>query len=202
MKTRLQRPRREFTLVPEHQSSAGVRGMNWTDEPATWKQLKYLKQVGYQPDHVLTKTEAAALISNFPGHPQALVAVAKEDPPPLTKHEARRLRENVEDARRAVADAKRDDFEKSKTALALAVKKRQEFWSDTCRNSGRVLAASLQVHDLYQKFGCRFDAPAHSEVQYILDALDAAAPLWDQDHPDLFYQTIELNFPHLLRRRE
>jgi len=183
MKSCLQRLPHEFTLVPEHQSSAGVRGMNWTDEPATWKQLKYLKQVGYQPDHVLTKTEAAALISNFPGHPQALVAVAKEDPPPLTKHEARRLRESVENARRAVADAKRDDFEKSKTALAQAITKRQQFWCDTCRNSGR-------------------DSPANCEVQYILDALDSAAPLWDQEHPELFYQTIELNFPHLLRRRE
>lgn len=175
--------------------------MNWTDEPATWKQLKYLKQVGYQPDRPLTKTEAAALINNFGGHPEALVAVAKEDPSEVAKHEARRLRITVENARRAVSEAKKDEAAKSQTDLALAIARRQEFWIDTCRDAGRMLPASVQVHDLYQKFGCRFEPPTHCEVQYILDALDSAAPHWDKDHPELFYQTIELNFPQLLRRK-
>jgi hypothetical protein len=37
-------------------------------------------------------------------------------------------------------------------------------------------------------------------VQEILDALDSAMPAWEREHPALFYQTLELNFPHLLRR--
>jgi hypothetical protein len=37
-------------------------------------------------------------------------------------------------------------------------------------------------------------------VQHILDALDSAAPFWDKEHPELFYQTLQLNFPELVRR--
>jgi hypothetical protein len=37
------------------------------------------------------------------------------------------------------------------------------------------------------------------QVQHILDALDAALPNWEREHPDLFYKTLELNFPELLR---
>jgi hypothetical protein len=37
-------------------------------------------------------------------------------------------------------------------------------------------------------------------VQVVLEALDAAMPLWDRDHPELFYQALELNFPQLVRR--
>jgi hypothetical protein len=48
--------------------------------------------------------------------------------------------------------------------------------------------------------GCRFFAPNYEQVQEVLDALDNAMPLWDHDNPELFYQTLELNFPHLARR--
>jgi hypothetical protein len=31
----------------------------------------------------------------------------------------------------------------------------------------------------------------------VLTALDAAVPAWETLHPELFYQTLELNFPEL-----
>jgi hypothetical protein len=37
-------------------------------------------------------------------------------------------------------------------------------------------------------------------VKAVLDALDGAMPLWDKEHPELFYQTLEINFPELVRR--
>ena len=38
------------------------------------------------------------------------------------------------------------------------------------------------------------------QVQEVLDALDSALPVWDREHPELFYQTLELNFPQLVKR--
>ena len=55
--------------------------------------------------------------------------------------------------------------------------------------------------ELYRKFGCRYDPPTQRQVQEILEALDPAMPFWDRDHPELFFQTLELNHPGLLRRR-
>jgi hypothetical protein len=60
--------------------------------------------------------------------------------------------------------------------------------------------ASVQIFELYQNHGCRFFSPNREQVQEILDALDVALPLWDKDHPELFYQTLELNFPTLAKR--
>jgi len=76
---------------------------------------------------------------------------------------------------------------------------RLEFWEDTCREVTEMRLASKQVIDLYREYGCRFCAPSHSQVQNVLDALDSAAPRWEKDHPELFYQTLELNFPELVR---
>lgn len=78
---------------------------------------------------------------------------------------------------------------------------RQEFWLDTCREAGRGHLASHAVHELYQKHGCRFTVPSREQVQEVLDALDAAMPLWEREHPEMFFQTLELNFPELLRHR-
>ena len=76
---------------------------------------------------------------------------------------------------------------------------RLEFWEDTCREVTEMHIASKQVIDLYRDYGCRFCAPSHSQVQNVLDALDSAAPQWEKQHPELFYQTLELNFPELVR---
>ncbi len=87
----------------------------------------------------------------------------------------------------------------SQPDLGAALAKRQEFWMDTCRDPGKMQAASPEILDLYMKHGCRFLAPTHGQVQEIFDALDSAMPAWDRDHPELFYQTLELNFRELLR---
>jgi hypothetical protein len=85
--------------------------------------------------------------------------------------------------------------------LELAIARRQGFWMDTCREVTQMHLASKEVLELYQQHGCRFSAPKPAEAQQILDALDSAMPCWDMDHPALFYQTLELNFPELVRHR-
>jgi len=99
------------------------------------------------------------------------------------------LRQAVESARRESRCEK----------LEAALYDRRQFWMDTCREVQEMRAASRQVLALHMEHGCRFCVPAHTQVQYILDALDSAVPGWDRDHPDLFYRTLELNFPQLLR---
>ena len=175
--------------------------MDWQNEPATWKQLKYLRQSGYKPDRHLTKAAATELINSLGGQiappppmPQAIVQLP-------SKHDAHLLRTAVERAALAVSEARRDSLLSAQQELALAISKRQMFWIDTCRDPTRMQAACGQVLDFYRKYGCRFEAPSNREVQEVLSALDSAMPLWDRDHPEVFYQTLELNFPQLARRR-
>ena len=174
--------------------------MNWTEEPATESQLKRLKEFGYEPERSLTKGEAAHLISTFEAHPEGWVALAarglggKEEEP-----EAFRLRTAVERARRAGGELQSGASGHSPDELDSAVSRREEFWLDTCRDIGKM--ASVQGRDLYRQFGCRFATPTHWQVHSILDALDSAMPSWDRDSPKVFYQTLELNFPELLRMR-
>jgi hypothetical protein len=61
---------------------------------------------------------------------------------------------------------------------------------------------STQVSGLYKRYGCRFAIPTHEQAQVILDALDSAMALWDRDYPELFYETLELNFPELVRHHQ
>jgi hypothetical protein len=77
---------------------------------------------------------------------------------------------------------------------------RREFWLDTCRNPKEMMIGSVQVLEFYQNHGARFFSPTSEQIQEILDALDVAMPTWDKDHPELFYMTLEINFPNLLRR--
>ena len=174
--------------------------MEWTDEPATWKQLKYLRQLGCKLDHPLTKIEASDLIGKLGGRqereetPQEKISRQMKE-----RGAAYHLRLSVEDARRMNVGGGQDQIERAQRVLALAIAERQEFWVDSCRGVSKSQAASMQVQELYQKFGCRFIPPTHNDVQYILDALDSAMPLWDRDHPELFFQTLQLNFPQLLR---
>ncbi len=77
---------------------------------------------------------------------------------------------------------------------------RQEFWVNTCREITKMHASCTQAIDLYRKFGCRFCEPTGEQVAEVLNALDSAIPQWDSVHPELFYQTLELNFPELVRR--
>jgi hypothetical protein len=78
---------------------------------------------------------------------------------------------------------------------------RIEFWADTCREVTHMQHAdSRQVIELYREYGCRFFEPGLEQVLSVLQALDSAVPAWEKAHPELFYQTLELNFPELVRR--
>src|SRR3954466_14293523 len=83
-------------------SATRVR-MDWTDEPATWRQLKSLKELGYTLEHRLTKVEAAEIIRSLGGkeEPAVSATVVAERPTigPL------QLRHKAEQARRAMAVA-------------------------------------------------------------------------------------------------
>ena len=174
--------------------------MDWTDEPATRRQIKSLKELGYTLDHRLTKIEAADLIRNLGGKPEGEGSLVGNASRQAAAPDAYQLRVKADKARRASVDAGREKPEKVEHELAAAVTERQDFWIETCQGSAKGSVALMQIHELYQKYGCRFEAPARNEVQYILDALDAAMPFWDRDNPELFYQTLELNFPAHLRR--
>jgi hypothetical protein len=176
--------------------------MNWTDGPATWKQLRYLSHHGFKPDHALTKMEASELIRKFGGDPESFVTTATESVPTknVLQVTAHQLRSAVETAKQALAVPGASASDKLHHELALAIGRRQEFWIDTCREARKTFMAVLQANELYAKHGCRFVAPLPKHVQHILDALDSAAPFWDKEHPELFYQTLQLNFPELVRR--
>lgn len=155
--------------------------MNSTEEPATSRQLDYLKAHGYEVDHPLSKTEALEMIRRCGGH---------HCPAPGKAGEARGS--IAFELRQACVNA-------SATEREAAERARQEFWMDTCREPTTFRIGSAAIRELYQTRGCLFCPPSHLQTQEVLDALDAALPTWDQDHPELFYETMRLNFPELLR---
>lgn len=79
--------------------------------------------------------------------------------------------------------------------------RRQEFWLDTFRGVTQMNSLCPQIQELYRKHGCRFTEPILDQVRGILDALDRAMPQWESNHPELFYQTLELSFPELVIHR-
>jgi hypothetical protein len=86
------------------------------------------------------------------------------------------------------------------SAQAPSKSNREEFWTDTCRDVMQMQHGSPKVIDLYRKYGCRFCTPSPLQVRHVLNALDSAISSWEAEHPELFYQTLELNFPELIRR--
>ena len=173
--------------------------MNWINEPATESQLGHLRQFGYDASCRLTKGEAAYLIQLFEEQSEGQTDAVAEGARGIAKHTAYALRLVIAHTRRAVGEAVADQVEQLQGALASAVAKRRVFWMDSCRDPAQMQARSAPVLDLYMKYGCRFVAPTHEQVQEVLDALDAASPMWDRDNAELFYQTLQLNFPELLR---
>lgn len=100
------------------------------------------------------------------------------------------LRQAVESARR---EGRRDK-------VLPAAHRRLQFWTDTCREAMQMQSPCSQAIELHRQHGCRFCVPAPRQVEYILDALDVALPSWDREHPALFFTTLELNYPELLRQ--
>lgn len=172
--------------------------MNWKDEPATESQLSHLRQLGCLPERPLTKGEAAHLISDSEANPAQPANSAQESFFTADRREAHRFRVIVEAAKRAATEGS-GEIEKGRQELEIALAQRQQFWIDTCHDPTQMRARSDQVLDLHIKHGCRFVAPTGEQAQEILDALDFALPHWDRDQPELFYQTLELNFPELRR---
>jgi hypothetical protein len=203
--------------------------MDWVDEPATEQQLIHLRELGFSLGKPLKLTEAARLIRELRRNPGRLgsmttmrptTAVAetarmapRSAPPPWqavmprslgndfcesTRMHVQKLRATVEASHRALAA--NPEGPNVRADASASIHCRQEFWLDTCRDVKEMRIGSVPVLELYQMQGCRFFPPNHQQVQELLDALDAAMPLWDRDNPELFYQTLELNFPHLVRR--
>lgn len=175
--------------------------MNWKDEPATESQLEHLRRFGYEPDRPLTKGEAAQLIGDLEACPTGRIPVPESERAELATLSAYHFRITVENTKRAVAATGGPVSQSARHALETAIVERQEFWVDTCSEADKMHLVSSQVQALYRKHGCRFAVPTPKQVQAILDSLDAVMSVWDRDHPELFFQTLELNFPELLRHQ-
>jgi len=173
--------------------------MNPSDDQATDQQIIYLSHFGYQADHPMTRGEAAGLLRQYQETNYQSSASAGSQVNGSTRQEAHRLRAAVEEAKQALSRATMPDAESARQQLATASASRQEFWLDTCREAGHMRRSSMEVLELYRMHGCRFCTPTLQQAQEILDALDTALPRWDHEHPELFYTTLELNFPELVR---
>lgn len=163
--------------------------MNAAEEPATEQQLAFLRQFGHVAAQPLSKSEATNLLRLYHERAHELGGVPHDGVSLATRQEVCRLRQEVELARKMASH---------ELDAVPAVVHRQEFWMDTCREVREMHHASPPVCELYKVYGCRFATPTHEQVQVILDALDSALPNWEGDHPDLFYQTLELNYPGLV----
>jgi hypothetical protein len=172
--------------------------MNIADEPATDLQLSALKKFGYNPDHALSRSEASSLLMGL-HHPPP--PHDEEELPLSTAHHPYHFRKCVEKLKEGVAQSEQHTEPDLENQLRAARTARQEFWMDTCRDVTKMQFAWPEIISLYQVQGCRFVPPTHDQTQTILDALDTALPHWDRDHPELFYKTLELNFPQLVQTR-
>ncbi len=176
--------------------------MDATNDPATENQLAILRQqFHYEPDHALTRIEAAHLIGDLRRHREHPTALPQRKiVAPILERESLRLAlavQNAKQALTAVTISRRAEYEQQ---LAEAIRKRQDFWMDTCRDPMQMQTHAAEVWDLYMKQGCRFVTPARAQAQEVLDALDSALLDWERNHVELFYRTLELNFPGLLRQ--
>jgi len=169
--------------------------MDFVDEPATWKQLRVLSRCGYQPDHRLTKHEASRLIRDFRGEPESEEGSVEKATVPAGANTSQ-FRQSVETRLMAVPEGRKDG---TPTGPESAKIQRREFWLSTCSGTAKMQSTCRQVLELYRRHGCLFYEPTHNQVQDILDALDSAMPLWEKNHPELFFQALKLNFPELVR---
>jgi hypothetical protein len=165
--------------------------MNQTVEPATARQLEYLREHGFTADYPLSKAEAVELIRSLFTHPGAI---------PHERRGPLQYRQRVEGARRALETGCVSELADARQRLELAIDQREEFWRDTCRDGSELPHGSPEALELYRTRGCCFCTPSRGQVQAVLEALDSAVPDWDTEHAELFYDTLLLNFPELQRR--
>jgi len=170
--------------------------MNATNEPATEQQISFLKHCGRAVDHPLTRSDAADLIKQVRERAEQGAGVGTRSAGQNARRGGYHLGMVLEEGNLVVAE--QGPAGSSRIAGSLP-ERRREFWLDTCREMTEMHSASPQAVELYQKQGCRFAVPSHDEVQEVLDALDSALKNWEQEHPELFFQTLELNFPELVK---
>ena len=171
--------------------------MNWREEPATEKQIKYLAGFGYVTDRPLSKGEASDLISKFSAdRDEAEQERSFEED---QKHRAFRIHQQLEESLGELAKAQRGEIRDWKEDVVALTRARIDFWKNTFRDIVDLEDFCEQTVNLSTDFGYRFKMPTTKQIQSILDALDKAWPVWDQDKPQLFFETLELNFPELLR---
>jgi hypothetical protein len=161
--------------------------MDRTEQRATDIQLKRLQQLGHQANQLLTREEATRLIREMETHHPSLPRAFE-------------LRKQVEHVKLALMGALKEEEPTLESQLEELRAERREYWINSCREPSQMHDASNQVLSLYMKYGCRFTTPSFEQAAEVLDALDAVMPTWDAEHPELFYSTLELNFPELLKR--
>ena len=160
--------------------------MDRSEQPATDIQIKRLQQLGHQASRLLRREDAAQLIREIESH----IALPR----------AFELRKELESVKLALVGALSEEEPELQTRLEELKRMRREYWIDSCSEPAQMRDASNQVLGLYMKYGCRFTVPSFEQVQEVLDALDSVMPTWDAEHQELFYGTLELNFPELIRR--
>ena len=135
--------------------------MSWDSEPATEKQLNYLKLFGYEPDQPLTKQVAHDLIDKFEEDPERRRIRGENQARESAVYEKER-RENLayylhtdcDTLAKALANASdKEDRFYAKDELKLKQDERIEFWKDTFRDVGDRKGESLQACPLFQRSG-------------------------------------------------
>jgi len=193
--------------------------MDWADEPATEQQVSQLVRLGFHMARPLSLTEAASLIRQYKkqasrrnttpasggtGWPVrgASAPLSFSTPPkegwPDPGRRMLHISEEPHAPLGAAVPPPRPIESPANEAIAEETE-RLEFWLDTFRDVKEMQVASVKVYELRQKHGCHFLLPRREQVEDVLKALDTAIPAWDRDHPEFFYQTLELNFPELAR---
>jgi hypothetical protein len=182
--------------------------MSWDAEPATEKQLNYLKLFGYEPDQPLTKQAAHDLIDKFEKDPERRRIRGENQARESAVYEKER-RENLayylhtdcDTLAKALANASdKEDRFYAKDELKLKQDERIEFWKDTFRDVGDRKGESLQAYEFYENFGQFVKVPTNDQIKGLLAALDKYSPTWDLDRPTDFFHTLKLNFPELLHK--
>lgn len=181
--------------------------MNWDTQPATEKQLNYLRVFGYEPDRPLTKAEAHGLILQFEDDPERQKIRSKNQGEALDICNKQReenlayyLHAECDALAKALANAKdREDKIHIKDELKSKQDERLEFWKDTFRSPSDTRGSSLQSFGFYDEFGQFFKMPTNSQCKGVLAALDKHSPTWDLDYPKAFFSTLKENFEELLR---
>jgi hypothetical protein len=188
--------------------------MNWREEPASESQLEYLKVFGFTPDRPITKGEASELLTQFKEDPErqriraeARVAERARKDAQNRMDQAERevdmayyLHADCDSAKKSLAEAERGEAQEAKVYLRELQEDRFRFWQETFRAPAWE-RTDLQPIKLYLEHGHRFNLPAKNILQAMLDTLDADSATWDRDNPGYFFQTLEYNFPQLLRKR-